>query len=333
MTRRHTITRAVLAATSFILIIPAVWFGSFLFQPIAPPQARTVTIASGTSFAKVAGILKDEGVIASAKRFTLLARLRGDAGRIKAGDYAFSAPATPGQVLDRLIAGDVIRRQITIIEGMALREIAQRLEAEGFGTSAEFLKLTGDPEFIAGLGIASPTLEGYLFPETYTVVAGISQKRLVELMVSQFQQRTGQELIEAARKRGFTLQQLVTLASIIQKEAGNLAEMPVISAVFHNRLKRGMMLQADPTVIYGIENFDGNLTRKHLETPTPYNTYRMKGLPPTPIASPGEDALRAAAFPADSPHLYFVARGDGTHVFAATLEEHNRNVRRYQLRR
>ncbi len=333
MTRSKATALAALAATLTLLIIPGIWFGYFLLSPVAPPEPRTVTVATGAPFAKVAGILKDQGVIASSRRFTLLARLRGDAGKIKAGDYAFSNPATPGRVLDRLIAGDVIRRQFTIPEGMTLQEIGRRLAAEGYGTTEEFLGLTRDPEFIAGLGIASPSLEGYLFPETYTVLAGTPQKRLIEIMVRQFQERTGKDLIEAARKQGLDLQQLVTLASIIQKEAGNLAEMPVISAVFHNRLKRGMPLQADPTVIYGIENFDGNLTRKHLATPTPYNTYRIKGLPPTPIASPGEDALRAAAYPADAPYLYFVARGDGTHIFATTLEEHNRNVRRFQLRR
>jgi UPF0755 protein len=152
-------------------------------------------------------------------------------------------------------------------------------------------------------------------------------------MVRQFESRLAPELLEGAAKIGLDRHRLVTLASIIQKEAGTTSEMPVIAAVFHNRLRRKMPLQADPTVIYGIANFNGNITRKDLRTPTPYNTYRIAGLPPGPIASPGADALRAAAFPAKADYLYFVARGDGTHAFSKDLREHNRAVRHYQLKR
>ncbi len=152
-------------------------------------------------------------------------------------------------------------------------------------------------------------------------------------MVGQLKKHLSPAILVKADELGLDRHELLTLASIIQKEAGNVMEMPLISAVFHNRLKRGIALQADPTVIYGIADFDGNLTRKHLETPTPYNTYRKRGLPPGPIASPGQFALRAAVNPADTKSLYFVAKGDGTHEFSATLKEHNRAVRRYQLRR
>ncbi len=152
-------------------------------------------------------------------------------------------------------------------------------------------------------------------------------------MVHQFREHLSAELLAAATAQGMSLHQLVTLASIIQKEAGSPAEMPLISAVFHNRLRRRIPLQADPTVIYGIENFDGNLTRHDLVTRTPYNTYRIPGLPPGPIASPGEDALRAAAFPAAVDYLFFVARGDGSHQFSSNLKDHNKAVRRFQLHR
>ncbi len=333
MTQRKKLALASAAVLLTLVVSAALWFGLFLLRPVAPATPQPLLLPAGASFAKVAGILADGGVIASRGKFELLARMRGDATRIKAGTYAFQEPATPGQVLDRLVAGDVMRLQFTIPEGFTLAEIAARLEAEKFIRASDFLALTRAPAFLRELGVAAPSLEGYLFPETYTVVAGSSPRNLIETMVRQFRSRVDAKLVAAANKQGLSLHQLVTLASIIQKEAGTVAEMPLISAVFHNRLQQGIPLQADPTVIYGIEDFDGNLTRAHLATATPYNTYRMRGLPPTPIASPGEQALRAAAQPADVDYLYFVARGDGTHVFSTTLKEHNRNVRRFQLRR
>jgi UPF0755 protein len=272
-------------------------------------------------------------VIRSASGFKLLAWIRGDARRIKAGSYDFGGPATPARVLDRLVAGDVRRQRLTIPEGFSLREIAVRIEEEGIGKAETFLHLAHDLEFIASLGIASPSLEGYLYPDTYLFDSGTPEDRLIRTMVRQFENRLAPDLVEGAAKLGLDPNQLVTLASIIQKEAGTRDEMPLIAAVFHNRLRRNMPLQADPTVIYGIANFNGNITRKDLLTTTPYNTYRIPGLPPGPIASPGEDALRAAAFPAKADYLFFVARGDGTHAFSKTLREHNSAVRQYQLKR
>ena len=234
-------------------------------------------------------------------------------------------------MLDRLVAGDVVKIRITIPEGFTLREIASRVAANGVGTAGQFLQAANAPERLKKLGIPGESLEGYLFPETYTVTGTTSVDEVVRAMVLQFERQLTAELLLAARQRGLDRHALVTLASIVQKEAGNVAEMPLIAAVFHNRLRKGMRLQADPTVIYGIAGFDGNLTRRHLETPTPYNTYTQSGLPPGPIASPGLAALRAAAMPASSNALYFVARGDGRHEFSSTLEAHSRAVRRYQL--
>lgn len=308
-------------------------FGLFLWRPLAPEAPRQITILPGSSFASVAQRLHDAGVVAGAFELRLLARLRGDARKVQAGEYDFSDSATPGRVLDRLTAGDVRRYRFTLPEGLNLRETAGRIEADGFGDGETFLRLAGDPELAARLGIPSETLEGYLFPETYTIIAGTSEERLIELMVEQFRAHLTPEITAAAAQRGLSVHQLVTLASVIEKEAGNTEEMPLISAVFHTRLEQGMRLQADPTVIYGIENFDGNLTRAHLETPSPYNTYRKRGLPAGPIANPGAEALHAAAFPAEVDFLYFVSRGDGTHVFSRTLREHNRMVRKYQLGR
>jgi len=172
-----------------------------------------------------------------------------------------------------------------------------------------------------------------LFPETYLFTPGIDETRLFTMMVKQLQQKLSPELLKKAKKLNLDQHQLLTLASIIERETGDAEEMPLISSVFHNRLRKGIQLQTDPTVIYGIKDFDGNLTRKHLQTPTPYNTYIIRGLPPGPIASPGLSALQAAAVPAETKYLYFVSRGDGSHEFSATLKEHNQAVRKYQLNR
>jgi UPF0755 protein len=204
--------------------------------------------------------------------------------------------------------------------------------AAGIGTTEQFVKAATDLGRLGRLGVPGKSLEGYLFPETYTVTTTTTPVEVVRAMVAQFERQLTPELLAAAKARGLDRHALVTLASIVQKEAGTVEEMPLIAAVFLNRLRMGMRLQADPTVIYGIVDFDGNLTRRHLLTPTPYNTYTRAGLPPGPIASPGLAALKAAAEPAQSNALYFVARGDGRHEFNTTLEAHNRAVRRYQLR-
>lgn len=306
---------------------------SFLGQAIAPPEERLIRIKPGTSFTSIAQTLATAGIIDDARLFILLARWEDATGHIHAGEYRFAGPATPGQILRRLTAGDVRKLQITIPEGFNLEEIAARLEAAEIAPATEILRLAADPALLERLGIEADTLEGYLFPETYTYTSDTLPGELLTAMVAQFEQQFTPELLAAARQQDLNRHQLVTLASIIQKEAGHNEEMPLISAVFHNRLQRGIPLQADPTVIYGIEDFDGNLTRRHLMETTPYNTYRRRGLPPGPIASPGMAALQAAAFPADTDYLYFVSKGDGSHAFSATLREHNQAVRKYQLRR
>jgi len=305
----------------------------FRNRAVAPPGAVRLTITRGTSLRAVAARLESQGVITDAQRFGWLTRWREDAGRIQAGEYRFAEPATPDGILDRLTAGDVIRYRVTIPEGWTMVEVSERLGKDGYVDPNRFLALARSPEFIRSLDLETDTLEGYLFPETYSWSGKTDEKKLLRMMVEEFRRRCSPELADRCRELDLTRHQLVTLASIIQKEAGNREEMPLISAVFHNRLKRGIPLQADPTVIYGLDEFDGNLTRRHLETPTPYNTYLRRGLPPGPIANPGEDALRAAANPADVNYLYFVAAGPSSHVFNSSLVEHNRAVRKYQLHR
>ncbi len=315
-----------------LLCLP-LWLQSFVSTAVTPAAPQLVEIKPGSSFSRVAGQLEQSGVIKDARRFTLLARWRKATGQIHAGEYLFEISAKPDDILARLVAGDIRMLQVTIPEGFTLQEIATRLDKTAIGSTDEFLALCHDADFLRELSLDTVSLEGYLFPETYTYSSSTTPKQILAAMVAQLRRQLTPELLERAAALNLNRHQLLTLASIIQKEAGNVMEMPLISAVFHNRLKLGIPLQADPTVIYGIADFDGNLTRKHLETPTPYNTYKTRGLPPGPIASPGHFALQAAANPAASKDLYFVSRGDGTHVFSATLKDHNRAVQRYQKRR
>lgn len=332
MTRRTSITLAFL----FLLLPPAFLLGQFwLFttRPITPPKTARLSISPGMTITQTADLLEKNGIITSAANFRLLTRLKNGEGAIKIGIYDFSKAARPGEILRRLLAGDIVLRRITIPEGFALKEIAARLENLGYGPKQEFLRLSRDREFLKSLDITGPSLEGYLFPETYFAAIDASPRQLLSMMVKEFRKRVPPELVAAARSQGLTLPQFVTLASIVQKEARRVEEMPTIASVYHNRLRIRMPLQADPTVIYGIDNFNGNITKADLLRFTPYNTYKIATLPPGPIASPGADALHATAFPARTNYLYFVARGDGFHAFSADLRSHNDAVRRYQLRR
>ena len=331
--RTRNLTLIIFTLTCLPLLCVGLWLQHFLTTPVIPSQPQTIEIKQGSSFARIAVQLQTAGVVGDVRRFTLLARWRKATAQVHAGEYLFETSATPDQILARLVAGDIRKFQVTIPEGFNLQEISDRLGKTGVGSAQEFLSLCRDEVFIKELGIEATSLEGYLFPETYTYTSSTTSRQLLSAMVEQLDSQITKELLESAAALKLDRHQLITLASIVQKEAGNLMEMPLISSVFHNRLKRGMPLQADPTVIYGVADFDGNLTRKHLNTPTPYNTYRMRGLPPGPIASPGGFALHATANPAEGKDLYFVARGDGTHEFNATLKGHNRAVRRYQLRR
>jgi UPF0755 protein len=325
--------KSIAAGLALALLLLALVVGGqyayFLLHPVAPPGQRVIVVESGASLSSIAKRLQERGVIGNITNFKLLARWRDAGSHIQAGSYEFVRPATPGEVLTRLTTGDILQQSFTIPEGFSLSQIAEKLEAEGCGPASSFLALTVDPEFIRSLGLEVESLEGYLFPETYAFGPETSQDRLIRTMVRQAKKRLSPELLSRAGEVNLNQHELLTLASIIQKEAGNRAEMPIISSVFHNRLKQGMRLQSDPTVTYGLTEFSGRITKKHLATQTPYNTYRIAGLPAGPIACPGEDALQAAANPAATDYFYFAAKGDGTHEFSRTLEEHNAAVRKY----
>ncbi len=329
--------RRILRLFAVLVMIGAGVAGYLAYQnlmvPVTPAKAVVLTVKNGSSLRTVARQLETSGVIRNRLSLRLLARLDQQAGQIQAGTYKFSDPAIPQQILIRLIEGDVEKVSLTIPEGFTLNQIIERIAEAGFGRSAYLKSLAHDPAFLEAMKIDADSLEGYLFPETYSFVPGIDENAVFAMMVGQFRKNLSDELVTSAKKLGLNIHQLVTLASIIEKETGQKSEMPLISSVFHNRLKRRIPLQTDPTVIYGIPDFDGNLTRKHLKTPGPYNTYLNRGLPPGPIANPGLAALQAAANPEPTKYLYFVARGDGSHQFSRTLKEHNAAVRQYQLRR
>lgn len=294
---------------------------------------RLFTVSPGQGLKKTARALTEEGLVSDALRFTILARLDKKDKRLKAGEYFFSSTMTPAEILDRMVEGRVHLYRLTIPEGYNRVQIAAAVAAAGLESEKDFLDAASDPETARSLGIEADTLEGYLFPDTYYFPRGLDSATIIATMVKQFKAAFQPAWEEKARAMGMTVHEVVTLASIIEKETGSPEERPLISSVFHNRLKKGMRLETDPTVIYGIPNFDGNIKRRHLETYTPYNTYKIKGLPPGPIASPGALAMEAALYPARTDYLFFVSRKDGTHQFSTTIKAHNAAVRKYQLRK
>ena len=306
----------------------------YLDTPAGPEQVeRYVEIPSGTAFIEVARILEREGIIRGVRRFRWLAWLKGTEKQIKAGDYTFHPAMKPAEVLDRLVKGESQTVTVTIPEGYTMGQIAHLLQEKGLADAGSFLSLASDERFVQSLGIHGVSLEGFLFPDTYRLSKGMGEKRIMQVFVARFQAVFKDEYRTRLVDLRVTLEELVTLASIIEKETADPAERHLISAVLHNRLKRGMMLQSDPTVIYGMKDFRGNLTSEDLQKEHPYNTYLVKGLPPQPIANPGEASLKAALFPSSVPYMFFVSKNNGTHHFSTTLEEHERAVNTYQRKR
>lgn len=299
----------------------------------AGSQEKIFTVAPGQGLKQTAAALKQEQLVSDALRFTLLARLEKKDTLIQAGEYFLSAAMTPRQILNQLVAGRVHLYRVTIPEGYTLVQIAAAVAKAGLASESDFLETVRDPQIAARLGIDASTLEGYLFPDTYYFPRGLDSVTIAATMVKQFRAAFKPEWEARAAELSMSVHEVVTLASIVEKETGAPEERPLISSVFHNRLAKGMRLETDPTVIYGIPDFDGNIKRRHLETYSPYNTYKISGLPPGPIASPGALALEAALYPAQSDYLYFVSKKDGTHQFSTTIEDHNAAVRQYQLRK
>jgi UPF0755 protein len=333
--------KRILLGISALAIAIAVAGGAWLYSMVQRPYkgyAETeafVEIAPGTSPQGMGRALTEAGVVRSPLAFRLAVWLEGAGRRLQAGEYRFDTPMTPRAVVEKIVRGDVFLRPVTFREGLTIRQMAAVFEERGFGSAADFVAAASKPDAIRELDPAARDLEGYLFPDTYTLPRRTTAADLVARMVARFEKALTPEIRQAAAARGLSVRELVTLASIVEKETGSSDERALVAAVYSNRLKVGMGLQCDPTVIYALERagrYTGNLTRADLQFDSPYNTYRYAGLPPGPIASPGQASLAAAASPADVSYLFFVSRNDGTHAFATTLDEHNRNVFEYQIR-
>jgi UPF0755 protein len=289
-----------------------------------------VRIPAGSDLRQIARALAADGVVADPRAFVLAARIAGLDRRLRPGDYRLAPGLTLPALLQALHEGQGRTAAVTVPEGWRLEQIAERLAGAGVCQAVPFLQAARDPSLLAELGIPGPSAEGFLFPETYALALPSDPKDVIRAMHRQFE-KVWAEILAASPPSALSPLAAVTLASIVERETAAPTERPLVAAVFLNRLRVGMPLQADPTVIYGIEGFDGDIRRRDLAAANPYNTYVIRGLPPGPIASPGREALAAVLAPARSDFLYFVARADGTHQFSRTLAEHNRAVQRFQL--
>ncbi|MBN2372902.1 endolytic transglycosylase MltG [bacterium] len=303
------------------------------YSPLSLESAdRIINVPEGSSIMTIARILESSGVIRSANMFYLLNRWKGD-GTLKSGEYSLNPAMPPLEILSRIKMGNLVQRKVTIPEGLTIFQVAELLDKHGWANKETFLELCSDPNILKAWDIQASSLEGYLFPETYFFTKGISEKQILNVMIKQFWKVFTPDMVERTKELGYNIYQIVTLASLIEKETALPEERPLVSAVFQNRLKERIPLQCDPTVIYGIKEFNGNITKNDLNNKTPYNTYMKEGLPPGPIANPGLGSLMAALYPAQVNYRYFVSKNDGSHVFSETLREHNKAVLKYQIAR
>lgn len=324
-----------IAVFGVLLAVGGAWF---FWRALTTPYkgyatpVKDVEVRRGVKTSSIIRHLQQQGVVRDAYLPLIYLKLfrRGDS--LKAGVYEFTKPLSAADVLEKLIHGDVILRSVTVREGLDRFAVARLFVAEGFGKAADWDALTADPELVRDIDPDAQSLEGYLFPDTYKFNPGTQPRAIVQAMTANFRKHFGSEM--ALITTGLTLHQTVTLASMVETEAKLPAERPIVASVYLNRLHRNMLLGCDPTVIYALKlahRWDGNIHKADLSIDSPYNTYRVHGFPPGPIANPGLASLHAASSPATSDYLYFVARHDGSHAFATNIEEHNRNVQVYQV--
>ncbi|HUU50379.1 MAG TPA: endolytic transglycosylase MltG [Nitrospinota bacterium] len=296
-------------------------------------QIKKVEIPKGYSLKKIARLLNEQNLIKNYSIFITSAYLRGISNKLKSGEYELSTDMTPLEIMEKLYKGEIVYYKITIPEGYNIKNIANLLEKNELINKEKFISLTQDREFLSSLGIKAISLEGYLFPDTYYFSKGMTEEEIINKMIESLNNLFTEKLQKRLQDLNFTIHKILTLASLIEKEAQIDSERKLVSAVFHNRLKSNMLLQSDPTVIYALEDFDGNLKKQDLSYDSPYNTYLYPGLPPTPIANPGTDSIMAALYPADVDYLYFVSKNNGEHHFSSTFKEHNEAVKKFQLKR
>lgn len=332
--RRLLQSLLTIAVFAVLLAIGAGWF---FWRAMREPykgwsgDTQRVEVRRGQRTATILQTLQNEGVLRDEWIPLVYMKILRGRDSLKAGIYQFDGPISAVDVIDKLVRGDVILDTITIREGLDRFAIAKLFIDQGLGSEEEWTSATADAELIRDIAPQAESLEGYLFPDTYKFDPGTPPRTIVRAMVDNFRRNWGDEI--AYITTGLDPHQTVTLASIIETEAQLAAERPIVASVYLNRVNRRMLLGADPTVIYALKlagRWDGNIRKADLQIDSPYNTYRKPGLPPGPIANPGLASLRAAAAPAKTPYLYFVARNDGSHVFATNLAEHNANVEKYQ---
>ena len=333
------------AATGLLLVGAALvalsyWsnYSDFVGSPASSVhEERVVEIPRGAGPKTVARVLSAEGVVADEVFFALYLREKKAAPKLRAGEFRFWTDQTPKDVLEVLVSGTEVGYSVTLPPGLRIEDMAARVEAAGRGSATRYLELARDGEYIAaaGLGIDPPpsNLEGILLPNTYSFPRDAGADDVVAAQLKAFKKVWDERRLARAAELGMTPYEVVTLASIVEKETGVASERPLIGGVFHNRLKKGMRLESDPTIIYGLKNYDGNIRKSDIRRPHPWNTYVIPALPPTPIAGPGVEAIDGVLWPTETKALFFVAMGDGTHYFSETYAEHSRAVDRYQRRR
>lgn len=321
----------------YTAIILCLFTGLLIIYLMLPPKnpfmEKTVYIQPGSGVKQISMKLKEEGLIKNSFLFRIAVFLTGNYAKMKSGEYKLHNRMNLLQIINTISNGRFVVHEVTIPEGSNIYQIASILKKENLIESEdEFMAVSKNKGFLKSQGIEADSAEGYLFPDTYKFIKGIPTDEIMATMIKRHRQIWTEELEKKAKKLNLTHHQAITLASIIEKEAKVEEEMPLISSVFHNRLKRRMPLQSDPTVIYAIwERYDGDLKKEDLLIESPYNTYRNVGLPPGPICNPGKSAIVAALFPASTPYIYFVSRNDGSHHFSANLEDHTEAVYKYQI--
>jgi UPF0755 protein len=288
-----------------------------------------VELGRGSTLRALSNGLESRGIISSSRLFTLYARLKGGDSKVKAGTYQFNDGMRPSEILGKMLSGEVYQRLFALPEGYSIFQIAEMLEKRGLFGKEAFLQACSDRKLLAQLGISAPSAEGYLFPGSYNILPGRTERDLVQEMVQRQRELLNKSFSQRAKQAGLSLNALLTLASMVEKEAVLPAEKPVIAAVFQNRLKLGMRLQSDPTALYAVRAFSGKVSREDILRASPYNTYLISGLPPGPIGNPGSAAIEAVLSHQAVPYLYFVARGDGSHQFSSDLAAHNAAVRKF----
>lgn len=320
-------------AVSIVAVAVIYGYSQLMVPAIEVEEMFEVQIEQGESFASAVAKLEDRGLVKDPYLFSALGRLTGLDRRLTPGYYQFYGRLRPWDVYERLRDGIIVGWKITVVEGDTLSIIKEKLVSEGIVTEEEFDSVATDPAFLEKLGINAPSLEGYLFPDTYSISKGSTAEEIVEMMVRRLEEVYDEKFTRRAEYLGFTRREVLTLASIIEKEAILDSERAVISGVYHNRLRKGMPLQADPTAVYGVKPMSAGVTRRDIRRRTEYNTYHIKGLPPGPIASPGLKSIRAALYPAEVPYLYFVANFQGGHTFSTTHSEHLSAIRENKKRK